>query len=122
MIDGLSDLNDIVADLRGAGEWVGQRSIEVTQKAGEKVRDDARRLAPRTGLPHYGAAITSEVRRSGYTVEAEIGPEKGGQGSLGHILEFGTTRTPPHAHLGPSLDMNASDYERALSKLLDPFQ
>ena len=116
------DLDQLVADLSGAGQWVAQQAVDVVDKSAQKVRDDARRLAPRTGLPHYAAAITSEITGRGATVEADIGPEKGGQGSLGHILEFGTSRTPPHAHLGPALDLNEPDYVRAIEKLLDPFQ
>jgi HK97 gp10 family phage protein len=120
----MNDLERLVADLRDADQWTQLKARDLVEKAGERVRDEARRLAPRRGLPHYAKAITSEVivERSTGTVAAEIGPERGGQGSLGHILEFGTSRTPPHAHLGPALDREAPRFERALSDILDPLR
>ena len=116
------ELDELVRDLSGAGQWLAQQVPKVVDKSAERVRDEARRLAPRTGLPHYAAAITAEVRRQGYEVVGEIGPELGGQGSLGHILEYGTSRTPPHAHMGPALDREAPRYEEALADLLDPLR
>ena len=116
------DLENLVSDLRGAGEWTQQRAVVVTERRAEKVRDDIRRLAPSTGLPHYAERITHEVRREGYEIVAEIGAEVGGQGSLGHILEHGTADTPPHAHHGPGLDLNEPGYVEDMADLLDPFQ
>ena len=116
------ELDQLVADLRGAGEWAQHRAVEVTERRAERVRDDIRRLAPRTGLPHYAAKITHEVRREGYEIVGEIGAERGGQGSLAHILEFGTSRTPPHAHHGPGLDLNEPGYVKDMADLLDPFE
>ena len=118
------ELEEIAADLRGAGDWVQLKARSLVTEAGERVRDDARRLAPRTGLPHYAKAITTETRidRATGTVFAEVGPEKGGQGSLGAILEYGTSRTPPHAHLGPALDREAPQFAEDLADILDPFR
>jgi hypothetical protein len=31
------------------------------------------------------------------------------QGSLGNIIEFGTSKNAPIPHLGPALDANAAD-------------
>lgn len=120
----MNDLERLAADLREAGEWTQLRAGDVVERAGERVRDDARRLAPTTGLPHYAETITAEtsINRATGEVSAEIGPEKGGQGSLGHILEYGTSKTPPHAHLGPALDREAPEFAEALAKLLDPFR
>lgn len=117
------DLDQLVQDLSGAGQWTHQRAAEVVERAGERLRDDARRLAPRTQLPKYAEAITSEVDRGAGAVTAEVGPEKGRghQGSLGAILEFGTSRTPPHAHMGPALDLEGPRFEKDLVELLDPF-
>ena len=114
----MSDLERLVADLRGAGYRVQKQAGDLVGKAGIRVRDDARRLAPKTGLPHYAASITSEKLLG--VAAAEIGPEKGGQGSLGHILEYGTSRTPPHAHLGPALDRESGTFVRALLGIVDP--
>lgn len=116
------DLNSVIRDLSGAGQWVGLQAGKLVGRSGDRVRDEARRLAPRTRLPHYANKITAETRHVGHVVEAEIGPEKGGQGNLGHILEYGTAKSPPHAHLGPALDREAPDFVAYLAKLLDPFR
>jgi HK97 gp10 family phage protein len=116
------DLTELVSDLRNAGQWAGQRAARETEKSAERLRDTARSLAPRTRLPHYAEAITHEVTHVGHVVDGEVGPEKGGQGSLGHILEFGTSQSPPHAHLGPALDIEGPAFERAMADVLDPFQ
>ena len=120
----MNDLERLVADLSDATDFVQQQARRVVANAGDRVRDEARALAPRRGLPHYAATITSEVvseRMSG-TIAAEIGPERGGQGSLGAILEYGTSRTPPQAHLAPALDREAPRLEHDLADLLDPFR
>lgn len=119
----MSDLEQLVADLRGASRRVQRQAHDLVSEAGTRVRDDARRLAPKTGLPHYADKITTETFTSWATgsVYAEVGPEKGGQGSLGHILEYGTSRTPPHAHLGPALDREAPSFASALANAVDPF-
>ena len=117
------DLDQIARDLSNAGQWIASRVVDkALEPSAVRVRDTARRLAPRTGLPHYANKITHEIKRGvgGFT-DAEIGPERGGQGSLGHLLEFGTSRTPPHAHLGPALDREAPEFEKVIDKLLDPF-
>lgn len=118
------DLEQLSADLRDAGQWFQLQAKDVVSEAGKRVRDDARRLAPRRGLPHYADAITTETRTDRMTgsVEAVVGPERGGQGSLGHLLEFGTSRTPPHAHLGPALDREEPRFREALADLLDPLR
>lgn len=120
----MNELEELTADLRAAGDWTQRQAKRVVSDAGTRVRDDARRLAPRTRLPHYAKAITSEdgVDTGTGSVYAEVGPEKGGQGSLGHILEYGTSRTPPHAHLGPALDIEGPRFIDALADILDPLR
>lgn len=113
-IDGL---NELAATLAAAPRHVQTRTPKVLDDSATRVRDDARRLAPRRMLPHYAETITHELRWAGTTLEAEIGPEKGGQGSLGHILEEGTARTPPHAHLGPALDLEGPRFAEDIARL-----
>ena len=120
----MNDLERLVADLSTAGDWTQLKAEALVGDAGERLRDEARRLAPRRRLPHYARSITSEVgvERSTGIVYAEVGPEKGGQGSLGHILERGTSQTPPHAHMGPALDREAPRFSDALADILDPLR
>lgn len=97
-----SGLDELAADLTEAGLRVGFKIVPILDKHGKQIRDDARQFAPRKGLPHYAETITHEVNTTGVFVE--IGPETGGQGSLGHILENGTEDLAPHGHVGPALD------------------
>lgn len=115
------DLNALAADLASAGLRVGLAAGKVVEHHAREVRDTARQLAPRTRLPHYAASITSEVNFGPGYVEGVVGPEKGGQGSLGHILERGSAVSPPHAHLGPALDRDGPDFMRDLADAADPF-
>lgn len=116
------DLARLVDDLLGASVEANLAARKATQRSAQVIRDQARRLAPRTGLPHYAKSITYETKFAAGGVTAEIGPVKGGQGSLGAILEFGTSRTPPHAHMGPAFDREVPNYLEALAKALDPLR
>lgn len=116
MID-VDGLHELEADLTAAPRKVQMLTPKVLDGAATRVRNDARRLAPRRMLPHYAGTITHELRWSGTTLEAEIGPEKGGQGSLGHILEYGTAKTPPRAHLGPALDLEGPRFAEDMGRL-----
>ena len=86
-----------------------------------KVRDEARStMAGSRTLPYYPAAITYERNYSDGSVAYDIGPEKGGQGSLGHLLEYGTsTRGPIKPHMGPAADAVQDDFADELGNLLD---
>ena len=107
-------LNELIVDLSRAGLMAGIRADAVLEAAGRDIVKTARELAPTTRLPHYAQTITHEVYVEGQAITVEVGPERGGQGSLGHILERGTVRTPPHAHLGPALDREAPDAVKRL--------
>lgn len=114
-----SDLNRLAVDLSGADSRARRRIPAVLDRAGEAIRDDARAFAPgaRGGRArHYPKAITHELVARGLAVE--VGPEKGGQGSLGHIFEYGTSRAQPQAHLGPALDRHVPDTVDALADVL----
>lgn len=107
-------LNDVITDLTKAGLTAGVRAMAALEPSGQRMRDTARRLAPRTRLPHYEAKITHEVGMDPAGPWVEMGPERGGQGSLGHIFENGTSRTPPHAHIGPAFDLELPNAMRVL--------
>ena len=114
-------LNEVISDFTKAGLLAGVRAEQVLSDAGRDIQETARQLAPKTGLPHYARTITHETYIDGDAVTVEVGPERGGQGSLAHILEFGTSRTPPHAHLGPALDRHAPGAVKRLADVLGEF-
>lgn len=54
----------------------------------EKVRVDwARQWAPSRHLPYIGSTVSVDLTGTSGVYAAEIGPERGGQGSLGHLIE-----------------------------------
>lgn len=116
MID-IEGLNELEASLAAASRQVQMRTPGVLDGSARRVRDDARRLAPRRMLPHYANTITYQLTWAGTALEAEIGPEKGGQGSLGHILEYGSANNGPHAHHGPALDLEEPRFVEDMARL-----
>jgi hypothetical protein len=114
----VNDLDFLAADISEAGfrAVVGIRAD--LDASGTGIRDDARTFAPGAhggSAKHYPAAITHEVALDG--LSCEIGPEKGGQGSLGHLFEYGVESRglPPQAHLGPALDRGGPGFEERLA-------
>lgn len=117
-------LDEIAADLSKASLTAGIEAAKVTAVGARKIRDDARRFAAGIAhAPNYPRTITYDltVERAGTGgyIEAEIGPDKdlvvgGGNyrtpGNLGNILEYGTARNAPQAHLGPAFDREVPNW------------
>src|SRR5947207_14927952 len=102
MIDA-SELNTLAVDLGKAALEVHVAVRPPIQRAAAQVKTVARQFA--SGLAHaplYPDSITYETHYSATGAEAEIGPDKDRpQGALGNIIEFGTSKNAPIAHLGP---------------------
>lgn len=116
----MDDLERLVVDLSGAGLRATLRAERLLDATGERIRDDARAFAPgANGGParHYPKSITHELLIEGGIPIAEVGPEKGGQGSLGGIFEDGTATSPPQKHLGPALDRAVPLFAEQLADL-----
>lgn len=115
-VEGLDELR---ADLRDAPQRVQKRAAASVAKGAHNIKQTAQQLAP-TGpyLPQYAASISYDlgfVFASG-ELSAEIGPDKDRpQGALGNIVEYGTSKTPPQAHLGPAFDLEQPKFVKALS-------
>jgi hypothetical protein len=112
-------LNELIAVLHNAGVDAVSEARKVTAKAALNIKNDAKKKA--SGIrhaPHYPRAISYDTAVRGTTVTAKIGPDKDRpQGALGNILEYGTSKNPPYAHLGPALDYEAPNLERYLGEL-----
>jgi len=113
-----SELNALAATLEGKAGGIGAEAAAVVRRGALNVKTDARRFA--SGLRHaplYPRSITYDIHGDGRfgAVEAVIGPDKDlPQGALGNILEYGTSNNPPHTHLGPALDREGPNFEKAL--------
>lgn len=115
------DLNTLAADLHERAGAVGKDSAAVVRKGALKIKNEARTLA--SGIAHapaYPFSISYDIHGDGrfLAVEAEIGPDKDKrQGALGNILEYGTVKNAPLAHLGPALDREGPNFEAAMLAL-----
>lgn len=88
----------LAADLAAAPARVAADIVPVVSKGALNVKNDWRTNASgNPHAPHYPASITYDLDVQPDGVEAEIGPDKNlPQGPLGNILEFGTSKNPPH--------------------------
>jgi len=125
----VTGIEAVVADLEAFPGRLAVNLRKAVQVTSQKVRDDARRrVSGYRHLTRYPYSITYDTKVTPDGVEGEIGPDKtaGGskpnatgrsrrqdkgtlQGSLGNIIEFGTSKNAPIPHLGPALDANAAD-------------
>lgn len=115
-----SELNRLRADLEDVPEGAHRNIRRATEFTARGIKDSARDFAGGIAhAPHYPASITYDIddQGVGVGVAAEIGPDKDRrQGALGNILEYGTVKNPPYAHLGPALDIWTPDLTTGLEK------
>lgn len=104
-----SQLDKLAADLgRGTAKTVtlGRKALQVTAM---KVKQDAQANAKaidQRAARHYPATISYDLMG----LRADIGPELGGQGSLGGILEEGTAKNRGQNNLTRALEANVDDF------------
>lgn len=115
----MSGLNELQAVLVAAERDVVPEAKKVLSKAALNVKNDARKKA--SGIRHapaYPRSIGYDIDWQGTLGRAEVGPDKDKrQGALGNILEYGTVKNAPLAHLGPALDYEAPNFEKYLGQL-----
>ena len=114
-----SELNTLSAQLEAHASAITPEVTAVVHKGAVNVKRDARQFA--SGLrhaPHYPYSIDFDMLEDPGSIGAEIGPDKDHpQGALGNILEYGTAKNPPFAHLGPALDREGPKFMAALEQL-----
>lgn len=112
-------INELAVALESAAENAVDEGRKVVSKGALNIKKDARRFA--SGIAHapsYPYSIGYDTKVSGTTASAEIGPDKDKrQGALGNILEYGTVKNAPFAHLGPALDIESPKFVAAVEKL-----
>lgn len=89
----ISELNALEADLSGAAKRLAEGVVATTRKAAlnikNELRDEAEGVAHAPALP---STITFDTRLLANGMEAQIGPVKGGAGSLA-LLYYGNSHT-----------------------------
>lgn len=118
----LTELNKLAADLGAAPVRAHgniRKAVEVTAR---HVKDDWRKDAKRQNPVHakgYPFKVSYDVDESATGVTAEIGPELGGQGSLG-ILEDGGggIKSRPQRSGQKAAKRNEADFINGLTKAI----
>lgn len=96
----VSQIQRLSRDLYRAGAGVQARVRAVVERGALNVKNDWRANATATAGRHarlYPSSISYDVRHYPGGAIAEIGPDKGRpQGPLGNLLEYGSSKNPPH--------------------------
>jgi hypothetical protein len=111
-----SELDSLVADLRGAPADVLPFAVKAVKVSSHNVRDDARESASRTGLEAYGRSMGYDVTVKAGAIEGEVGPTPGRrQASFGFVEDAnGSVRSAPQHALRDALKANEDDFFNGL--------
>lgn len=101
----------VASDFEAASAKIITRTRVATQTTLNDIKNDARQFASgMSHLPQYPSTITYETHVTPSGVEGEVGPEKRGQGNLGHLIEHGSPTSGPHAHMAPAADRHVGEW------------
>lgn len=117
----MDEVTKLAKDLDRAARRAPGQAKKVVAKGANNVKRDARKFS--SGLahaPHYPRSIGYDLEQDGPVTTATVGPDKDlPQGALGNILEYGTVKNAPFAHLGPALDIEGPKFEQAMADMAD---
>ena len=110
----------LAADLKMIRQRLAPAMRNATSASAMAIRNQARQnwKSQTTGsrTRKYPSTITMQVTVSNASlVVAEVGPEKGGLGSFGHLFEFGNSKSPGKPHLIPAWEAQQEPYVLALA-------
>jgi hypothetical protein len=94
-------LASLAASLGRAAALITPVATQIVHENAQGVREKWLSVFPWSGsahLKHLPASVTVDPPG----LEVEIGPVKGDQGSLGHIIEFGSVNSGAHPGGGPA--------------------
>lgn len=116
-----SETEALALDLGAAPERVLAGVAQVVAKGALNIKNAWRRSA--SGLAHapaYPFSITYDDHVSADGASAEIGPDKDKkQGALGNLIEFGSSKNPPHLDGQKALDAEEPRFIAALEALAE---
>jgi len=116
-----SELFSLTADLGNVPSNIGPKLRSAIGRTSQLTMESWREKASGSEtLPHLPRSITYEIKTFqafGVSVlESEIGPELGGQGSLGHFSEYGSPTSAPRGYGQAALQENEEDFVRGVSQ------
>jgi hypothetical protein len=110
-----SELNKLAADIGEVPDNSGpflRSAIQFTATSVKKAWQEP--LKGSSTLPGLPRAISYDIESNGKVLEAEIGFDKGGQGSLGGVSEFGTPTVAGRGFGLKALEANQADFEKGI--------
>ena len=120
MASDFSELRKLATDLRNAGNVVRSEARAVISKGALNIKNQMRDEAKRR---HYDFShrISYDIKGGLDSIEAEIGPETGGVGSLAGIAYFGGVNGGGGTVPDPmgALEAEAPNVERYLAELAE---
>lgn len=117
-----SELDRLAKDLASLEEPKRKEAVAVTQQIGAQVASRARAAAPRDRpwLATSGIHRKTWRPRDGVHVDVFTGEDERGV-NVGFYAEYGTSDTAPQPFLTPQIGWAATELERELAQILDPF-
>lgn len=112
----LTQMHDLAHDIGQIPGRVVPQVRAVVKRAAQNVKDDTRRSV--STHPSW-KRLAGSVNYDMHGLSAVIGYDKGGQGSLGHIAEFGTATKAPHPALMPAARKELPNFAREMGKIKD---
>lgn len=111
------DLRTLEVDLSGA-PFRSQWNLKENIKRGARLVSNGMRAdaAGHRYLKHLPTAVSWETKEAGYAAEIGLGPKKGTQGSLAHIIVYGSVNNFPVYDHTSALRRNTSAIERIFAE------
>ena len=116
----VSELRKLAFDLSNAPKLVRSEARAVVSKGALSIKNQMRDEVARSRHFRFAHTISYDMRMTGDTVEAEIGPEPGGVGSLAGFAYFGGVNGGGGTVPDPqgALDAEAPNVEKYLDALV----
>ena len=115
-----SELRALIADLREAPQLVRREARAVISKGALNIKNQMRDEVAKSRHFRFAHTVSYDLKVAGDTIEAEIGPETGGVGSLAGFAYFGGVNGGGGTVPDPqgALDAEAPNVEKYLDALV----
>lgn len=120
MVVDVSELRKLASDLSSAPKLVRSEARGVIAKGALNIKDQMRDEVARSRHFKFAHTVSYDLKVGGDTIEAEVGPETGGVGSLAGFAYFGGVNGGGGTVPDPqgALDAEAPNVEKYLDALV----
>lgn len=117
MADDLYSLARDLGDVPAQTAPFARKAVEVSAR---NIKDSIRNAYQGAyRLPGAARSISYDMKESRGGVEAEIGPQLGGQGSLVGLVDEGTTKTPGKKRIVRALADEVDGFDKGVQQAID---